>query len=123
MRKGISAVVATILLLVITISLAGLAYMYITNIFTASTSTLQVIDGYCVGGTITWTIRNTGTVNISSSSVSIVSVNENCASDPTVPDFPVGQDVDITASSCSSGTHVYRLRGPAGGQNLVAYCA
>lgn len=47
--KGISAVIATILMLLITIALAGTAYLYITNTFTPSNIAKSCTDS---GGTI-----------------------------------------------------------------------
>src|SRR3990167_6460450 len=63
--KGISAVIATILMLVITIALAGTAYLYISGIFTTQTQGIEVIDNFCSAtGVITMTIRNIGTNNV-----------------------------------------------------------
>jgi len=60
--KGISAVIATILMLVITIALAGTAYMYISGIFTTQTQGVEIIDAYCSPDNKTSaSIRNLGT--------------------------------------------------------------
>jgi flagellin-like protein len=65
--KGISAVIATILMLVITIALAGTAYMYISGIFTTQTQGIEVLDAYCVSaGVVNVNLRNLGTNAISS---------------------------------------------------------
>jgi len=47
MKKGVSAVIATILMLIITIALAGMAYMYISGVFTGVTQGIEVSDSYC----------------------------------------------------------------------------
>jgi len=47
MKKGVSAVIATILMLIITIALAGMAYMYISGVFTGVTQGIEVADSYC----------------------------------------------------------------------------
>jgi flagellin-like protein len=63
--KGVSAVIATILMLMITIAMAGVAYMYISGIFTAKTGTIVEIDESatsCTGGSITVWVRNSGTI-------------------------------------------------------------
>jgi len=63
--KGISAVIATILMLMITIALAGVAYMYISGIFTQSTGVVIQLDATatsCSGKVITTYVRNTGTI-------------------------------------------------------------
>ena len=60
--KGISAVIATILMLVITIALAGTAYFYISGIFTTQTQGIEVADAFCNSNNqTTFVIRNLGT--------------------------------------------------------------
>ncbi len=62
--KGISPVIATLLMLVITIGLAGLAYTYISGVFTAKTAVMLTIDGtasYCDANYIHVFVRNDGT--------------------------------------------------------------
>jgi len=60
--KGISPVIATLLLLVITLGLIGLAYGYITGIFAAKTAVvLSIIDTTCAGDDIVVTVANDGT--------------------------------------------------------------
>ena len=63
--KGISTVIATILMLMITISLAGTAYLYISGAFTQQIQGLEVVDSFCSGGTAAKiSFRNIGTVGI-----------------------------------------------------------
>ncbi|MBI1978779.1 MAG: hypothetical protein HYS62_01805 [Candidatus Aenigmarchaeota archaeon] len=60
--KAISTVIATILMLMITIALAGTAYLYISGSFTTQTQGLEVVDAFCnnrVNATISF--RNIGT--------------------------------------------------------------
>jgi flagellin-like protein len=62
--KGVSAVIATILMLMITIALAGTAYLYITGIFGAKTGVVLSIDGTastCTAQNITIFVKNDGT--------------------------------------------------------------
>jgi len=68
--KGISTVIATILMLLITIALAGTAYLYINGIFSSRTSVVLSLDGqstFCAGtvsgvpGNITVYVKNDGT--------------------------------------------------------------
>lgn len=64
MMKGISTVIATLLMLVITISLLGIAYGYITGLFKSQILGPQVeVDDTrtsCSGTTITVYIKNIG---------------------------------------------------------------
>ncbi|MEM7821374.1 MAG: archaellin/type IV pilin N-terminal domain-containing protein [Candidatus Aenigmatarchaeota archaeon] len=78
MEKGVSAVIATILMLVITIALAGMAYMYISGVFTGATQGIEIVDSYCTGGIVTIMIRNIGTSDISFVSGSCT-ISENAA--------------------------------------------
>jgi flagellin-like protein len=63
--KGISAVIATILMLLITIALAGVAYMYIQNTFSDQTAVVLQFDPvatFCNStGYIYIAVRNGGT--------------------------------------------------------------
>jgi FlaG/FlaF family flagellin (archaellin) len=62
-QKGISTIIATILILTITISLIGVAWIYISGMFTGKTSTsFFILD--TSGNTVT--IRNSGTAPITS---------------------------------------------------------
>lgn len=127
--KGISAVIATILMLMITIGLAGMAYTYISGIFTAKTQALEAIDSYCVTNTTGtfafFAVRNSGTADIGSDQLNIVSINEDCTTDPSVAiTITAGSTATLTASTCDRGRpHTYRLRGPSNVVELSAYCA
>ena len=60
--KGISTVIATILMLMITIALAGTAYLYISGTFTQQTAVvLEILDATCSGDPISVTVQNSGT--------------------------------------------------------------
>lgn len=62
--KGISEVIATLLMLIITIALAGTAYLYISGFFKSKTAVVLTIDeGFstCNATNITIAIRNDGT--------------------------------------------------------------
>jgi len=67
--KGISAIIATILLLLITIALAGTAYMYVSGMIGAKISkTISILSPQCSSnGNITIIISNDGTTDITPS--------------------------------------------------------
>lgn len=72
--KGISAVIATILMLMITIAMAGVAFMYIQGIFTQETAVKLELDenSRCApDGTITVVLRNGGTSVVTADKISI----------------------------------------------------
>ena len=67
MKKGISSVIATILMLVITIALAGTAYLYISGILTTQSQGIEVVDTFSDSkSSVTVVIRNMGTEPITS---------------------------------------------------------
>ncbi len=61
--KGVSTVVATLLMLMITIALAGTAYLYISGAFQQQIqSGIDIVDSFCTDGTTAnITFRNIGT--------------------------------------------------------------
>ena len=123
--KGISAIIATLLILVITLGLAGLAYTYISRIFTARTRTLFVIDAFCYGTDAKIIVRNEGTTDISGSSVKLIHASGGTCSNSKKPTtFPPGEEVMWNLTGCQSGKiHVYRLIGPASSTEVVFTCA
>jgi len=81
--KGVSAIIATILMLVITIGLAGTAYVYISGMLTGKTAkTISLIDGDChaIGG---------GTCTVAPCQADVVIANDGTA--------------DITGGACGVG--------------------
>jgi flagellin-like protein len=50
--KGVSTVIATILMLVITIALAGTAWAYISGMIPSATAGVEIVDQYCSVGAV-----------------------------------------------------------------------
>ncbi len=72
-KKGITPIIAIIILLLITIALAGAAYSYISAYWTTTTKNIQIINGYCTGGnTANVLVRNMGTSRVSLSEIEIL---------------------------------------------------
>jgi len=74
--KGVSDIIATILMLIITIGLAGTAYVYISGIMTARTAiTLSVQAVTCTGSdpgdSFTVVVLNDGTTDVAAGTISI----------------------------------------------------
>ncbi|MCD6403376.1 MAG: type IV pilin [Candidatus Aenigmarchaeota archaeon] len=123
-NKGVSAVIATILLLVITIAMAGLAYVYISGIFTRATATITLVDSYCANGEIHVFIENQGQTKINQTTVKIITVDASCTNPLTLSqDLEPGKVVELVASGCDSGRqHTFRIITPAGGVPVSVYC-
>ena len=126
MKKGISAIIATILLLLITIALAGSAYVYVSGMLTGKTAkTISVLDASCTGSTITVVVSNDGTTNITTSEIKFFVGN---AEDTTVtwnPNQPLAPHTtavitDITGTSGQANTVL--IVSPSNAVREVVYC-
>lgn len=79
--KAVSTIVATILMLAITIALAGTAWMYINNVFTGTVkTTFSIVDNY----NDTITIRNMGTATINDIKATLDGKTVNVAIAPSI---------------------------------------
>ncbi|MCS7123149.1 MAG: archaellin/type IV pilin N-terminal domain-containing protein [Candidatus Aenigmarchaeota archaeon] len=101
--KGVSEVVAMVMMLVITLALAGTAYVFISGAFTRQTQGVEVVDSYCVGGNVTIQYRNVGTATLANVMINRIT--------PTPPQNPInitnniapGTSVTVTDSGCGAG--------------------
>src|SRR3990170_7792517 len=115
-KKGISEVIASIVMIVITISLAGVAYGYIMGVFTSKTSTtFSIVDAF----QDTIAIRNDGTTPIDQ--FSIVTVDGSPATYLVEPQdsslvghwkFDEGSDI-VAADSSGRGNTGTLVNNPA----------
>ena len=78
MRKGITPIIAIIVLLLITVALAGAAWTYLSGYMTGLTGkSYDIRDAFCVGGDeAIIMLANTGTLNISVSEISVIDVSD-----------------------------------------------
>ena len=132
--KGVSDVVAMLLMLVVTIGLVGLAYSYVSGVFTARTAVVLSQDGQgiCQAGattnSITFWVRNDGNSRATSLAWADVPGNPStistCSFNPTTID-PNG----ITTVTCSRQTTAagyYQIRVSAAGATPIfarVYCS
>ena len=74
MRKGITPIIAIIVLLLITVALAGAAWTYLSTYMSGLTGqSVELRDYFCTGGsTANLLIANTGTLDIDVSDISII---------------------------------------------------
>jgi len=131
--KGISDVIAMLLMLVITIGLVGLAYSYISGVFTARTAVVLSIApeaSSCTPTQITVAVRNDGTTASGTVTLSITAPNgANACSNPanpTISSVPPGQQVTTSCTRASGqGSGYYRVVASTAGsvaQGMI-YCA
>lgn len=120
--KGISAVIAVILMLVITIALAGSAYMFISGIFTSKTAViLSVEDAVCASNGVTVYVRNDGTTT---SGTVTVTVDDTWGSN-TIASIAAGQIGNVKIGTASPGAGYHRVAASTTGASArgQVYCA
>jgi FlaG/FlaF family flagellin (archaellin) len=132
--KGISDVIAMLLMLVITIGLVGLAYSYIMGVFTAKTAVALSQDGQgmCQAGattnSIVFWVRNDGTSTATGLTWSDVPGNPSsitsCSFNPTT--ISSGGNTQVTCSRASTAAGFYQIRVSASGATPIfarIYCS
>jgi flagellin-like protein len=123
--KGVSTVIATVLMLVITIALAAMAYGVISGWFTGSTQGIEVADSYCTTGTVTLVVKNFGSAAITSVQCLQTSPSgDTCSLTPGSFTIQPGQTQTFT-ETCSTGgkSCIYRLTPPLGKTiEATVYC-
>lgn len=113
--KGISPIIATILMLMITIALAGTAYLYISGAFERQIQGIELVDSYCTGGTVSFVIRNLGTTPITTLTCSQTAPAGDTCSFSGVNIAPGGtQTLTDTCSGSGGRSCVYRITPPVG---------
>ena len=134
MKKGISTVIAALLMLVITIALAGFAYTYITGILNQRTAVvLDFGDLNCVGEFIQISAINEGTVGSGTVTVA-ATAHDGLTSAGTCSITNIspgnvttcsGSGIDRPAGA-GGASGSYRIRVTAGGASPLignVYCA
>jgi len=132
MKKGITPVVAVVLLLIITVSVVGMGYTFVLGFFGTISGKAVFISGMssCGGGKVNIIVTNVGTGDIAESDVVIVRTNciekggSTCPSDPakfsekTVDDFPVSPEKSgvLVEDDAQAG-----INAPCGADNKCTY--
>jgi len=128
--KAISDIIAILLMLIITIGLAGLAYSYISGVFTSRTAVVLSIDAAgssCSSnsGNITVFVRNDGTTTSGSVSVTISGPNAGTCSPTSGDTIDPGTEKSWTCSRTASYAGYYTIRATTTGSTATGsvYCA
>lgn len=129
--KGISTVIATLLMLVITLGLIGLAYGYISGIFMARTAIVLTIDEATTvcdaTGNITVGLKNDGTASINLTTIELSGTKPDrtamtkiyCNTTDTKTLLAGGTAICFNSLIGSIGTNTIRASG--GGSTAVGY--
>jgi len=128
--KGISDVIAMLLMLVITIGLVGLAYSYISGVFTARTAVVLNIDAmtsFCNSSHIVVNVRNDGTTRSGTVTVSAYKPDGTASSSCTIPAIDPGtlNSCSISRGTTLVGTGYYRVTANTAGSSampVTIYC-
>jgi FlaG/FlaF family flagellin (archaellin) len=113
MSKGISTIIAVILLLIITIALSGTAYMFITNLMgSRMDKVVSLLDSTCNNNALLIVLRNDGTKTIASSDIKIL-VNNVDRITAYSGLFP------LNAGSSTAGSNTSTLGGLSGSTSLL----
>jgi len=126
-NKGVSGIIATILLVVIVIALIGLAYNYFSGIMSGRTEqSISLSDAYCNETHITIVLLNDGTKDLSDSDITVLIDNlprsDNYAFGTITPHdtataVPTGDSPDLT-----SGQHTLLITSPSNSVRQVVNC-
>ncbi len=123
--KGISAVIATILLLMITIAIASTAYMYVTGMIGGMTSkTISVSHASCDGGAITLVISNDGTTALVDGDLKVYVNNGDVTGQFGALDDNVQPHTTsvATGSGGNSGSVTVLIVSPSNSASQTVYC-
>jgi len=135
--KGVSAIIATILLLMITIGLAGTAYVYISGMMTGKMSkAISVLDVHCTGdplstkNNITIVISNDGTDSIATGAAGDLKILVNNmdktggftpSTNPIAP-RGVGIFIDNTTGYANRTSHTVLIISPSNSITQKIWC-
>jgi flagellin-like protein len=121
--KGISAVIATILMLLITLTLAGVAYMFISGTFTSQMQGIEITYSSCSNNVASFLIKNIGTTNITTiNCVQTAPANDTCSLtfNPALPLEPGRTTTATDTCSGSGGRACLYVITPSGGRGMDA---
>ena len=91
--KGISEIIATVLMLMITLAISGTAYLFISGALSQQTQGLELLDAFCIQGTADNSsifLRNLGTNPVTTSDIRIIQISPVSTTElrwesPTIP--------------------------------------
>jgi flagellin-like protein len=133
MMKGITPIIAIIVLLLITVALAGVAWSYLQGYMGGLTSkSIEVRDYFCITGDIPIiVVGNIGTEPIATNEISIMDATTGTAittggwtylgNATTLTTIPISSAAKWTAvTACSTGTCSYRITAAGGRTQRVS---
>ena len=130
-RKGITPIIAIIILLLITIALAASAWTFLSGFLGTQIEKsffVPIGGAYCVGGTIKVTVVNTGTTTIKASDFIVHSIDDANVVINSTLEIPVRSgilviDDDNNGNNWSSSTYTVYIGTTASVQQIPVTCA
>ena len=124
--KGISTIIATILMVVITIGLVSVAYLYMSGLITGATAqNIALMDAYCSSNTIYTLIRNDGTISITMNTVKFYLGGTSYTANPActgVNTLAAGATLTCNVVAGSIGFYELRVVGPSNAVGGTVEC-
>jgi len=133
--KGIATIIATILLLMITIALAGTAYLFVSGMLTGKTSKfISLLEVSCTSNNITIVVSNDGTSSITNTASSkelrifVDNVDRTSVFNETggTNSYTIAPHSTIVlldnTTGYSSGTHTVLVVSPSNSVREVVFC-
>ena len=124
--KGVSEIIANILMLIITIGLAGTAYVYISGMMTTKMEkTVSVLDAACNGTHITLVVANDGTDTIAAADLTIYINNQVSPTGLPGPLNPRDTEVitDLSTGVISGASNTLLVISPSNSVRQSVWCA
>lgn len=119
--KGISEIIATILMLMITLAVSGTAYLFISGALTQQLQGIEVIDAFCIQGiddNSSIILRNIGTTSVSTADIKVIQVSPVSTTELRWEFATVSPSATVTVYDLceSTGSRVcsYRIIPPVG---------
>ena len=121
--KGFSESLTTVILLLVSLGIAGGLYALVNNLSSAKPVTIEEVTAYCVNETAYFVIRNGGNVALTRASFVCTKTNSGCSGDCVVDElFPSGGAGYVKVYNCSSGNHRFTLSTTSNSLSLLVYC-
>jgi len=120
--KGISTIIATVLLLIITISLVGTAYMFMSGMLTSKISKpISIMGGSCNRTNhITLVISNDGTDPIEEDDIMIYNGSIQITNFDKIHITP--KDSNVTSFQAAPGSNLVRVISPSNSAEFTIWC-
>ncbi|TAL48540.1 hypothetical protein EPN87_00340 [archaeon] len=130
MSKGVSDIIAMLLMLIMTIGLAGLAYAYISGVFTSKTAVVLSLDASASScapnnGAITVFVRNDGTQTSGSVTVTVTPPSGAAVTCGAIASIAAGAEGSSSCTGRNAGAGYYQVRASSTGSSSSGsiYCA